>query len=142
MHHTVPAELLELHSRDRMLCLGLQVEGARVDVRVPLTDRTLRAIPHLQALAGHHHGCSATSDVGVGLLLRTVTALGAQTECLVLRTGSSPAFWLRVRGGSRSRLVDLDVLDALGLLVSGRVAVEVEQPDTDWDAALSRLLDD
>jgi len=46
----------------------------------------------------------------------------------MVRPGTPPAFWLRLPTADGARDIDLDVLDAVGLLVSRRMPAVVTAP--------------
>jgi hypothetical protein len=124
-----PARLLQLRRSYGALHVLLDAGGSALQVDVDLTPRSQSALPFVFALPGHEHGCPGGGDLTVGVLLRTVAALGGETASLLVRPGP--------------RELDLDVLDALALMLSRRLPIHVTaDPSRDWDAALSRLLDD
>lgn len=138
-----PARLLELLRSDGTLHVLLDARGHTLQVDIDLTPRTQSALPFVFALLGHEHDCPGGSDLTVGVLLRTVAALGGETASLLVKPGASPAFWLRLLAPDGPRELDLDVLDALALMLSRRLPIQVTaDPARDWDAALTRLLDD
>lgn len=140
---TTPARLLELYRGERALHILLQVDDRPVEVHVDLVPRTQAALPLVFALLGHQPGCKGGLDVAIGLLLRTAVALGGDFACVVVRPAPTPAFWLRLVTSDGPRELDIDVLDAFVLLVSRRLPIEVTRDQaTDWDDALTRLLDD
>jgi hypothetical protein len=103
----------------------LTPEGV-VAVEVALSAPTSHALAHVHALHGHAHGCDSAQDVHVGLLLRAIGALGGRAQCIVIRAGRHPAFWLCLRRGAAVYRLDLGILDAICLLACQRVPVEVE----------------
>lgn len=139
---TVPAEVLQLARVGATLRLVLQVGADQLLIEVGLNPRTQAALPLVVGLFGHDLGCPGSPDIGVGLLLRTAAAAGATPVGVVVRPGAAPQFWLRLHTVDGQRDVDLDVLDSVGLLVSGRLPVAVAGPGpvTDWDAEMTRLL--
>ncbi len=142
MNQTIPAELLEMRGNDETIQILLDAAGHCHDVEIRLSLRTLQALPHILALAGHDLGCVNNMDLGVGLLLRTVEALGGTSAAIVIRARPTAAFWLRIATPDGASTLDLDVLDGFALLASRRLPIEVVAPHgTDWDAELSQLLD-
>lgn len=146
---TVPARVLELFRGERTLHLVLDAGEGPLRVDIDLTPRTLAALPLVFALLGHQRGCQGGVDFAAGLVLRVAAQLGGEAACLVVRPGRPPAFWLRLLTADGPVAVDVDVLDAFALLLSRRLPVAVTAPqplaapaDHDWDAALTRLLDE
>jgi hypothetical protein len=140
-----PARLVAMHAHPDSLTILLGTEDAEVPVTVGLQPTTAHALRHLHALHAHADGCQTSPPVQlhVDLLIRALRCLGGQPACVLVRPGPCPAFWLRLDGAAGTRELHLDVLDATCLLLSRRVAVElIEEPATDWDEALRRLVAD
>lgn len=137
------AEVATLVGTPRGVELRLLVDGRVLDVDVPLEPATARALPHVYALHGHAPGCPCCPDVHIELLLRAVSRIGGQADSIVVRGGEHPAFWLRLAGPRGMAEVELGVLDAVSLLASRRLPVQVEDGgDRDWDDALRALTDE
>lgn len=63
--------------------------------------------------------------------------------CLVVRPGPEPAFWLRVVADAEPVEIDLDVINAVVLLLAERIPVTVTDLDHDpWQATIDHLLTD
>lgn len=125
---------------DCLLMLFRTADG-EVPVSVPLQPATRQALHHVHGLVAH--SCRSAPDVHVGLLIRAVEALGGAATRIVVRPGPAPAFWLRLGDAHGWTELDLDVVDAASLLLSRRLPVElVPTPDSTWDGALERLLED
>lgn len=138
-----PARLLELLRSGDVLHVVLDAGGRTRQVDVDLTPRTQSALPFVFALLGHDHGRPGAGDLTVGVLLRSIAVLGGETAGLVVRASPQPAFWLRMLTADGPRELHLDVLDAFTLLLSRKLPIHVvDDPAQDWDAALTRLLDE
>lgn len=143
--HPQPAKLVELRAHDACLTVILDTQRGHVPVDVQLQPMTAHALGHLYALHAHAPGCGAGVEVHVDLLLRCIGSLGALPATVVVRDGSPPAFWLRLLRPCAGEIhLDLNILDAVCLLMSHRLPIQLERggPDTDWDAALRGLHDD
>lgn len=140
---TEPAHLTDVRLRDRTLVLAFQAAGDdRQSIRLPLSPGHLQAVKCLCWLHGHQPGCAARMDVHVGLLLRCVSALGGPTPTVIIQTGPPPRFHLRLASPGGIRQLPLGLLDAVCLVVSGRLPIRLTgPPGDDWDRALRRLLD-
>lgn len=134
-------ELEVLRATDDELVMVLQVDGRDVPVHVPIDTATRRALQRVHALYGHHPSCRAPAPAGPDLLRRALRAAGARPSCLLVRPGSSPAFWLRI--ATRHELVELDlgVVDAVAILLAGGVPIVLTDTDHDpWQEAIDQLL--
>jgi hypothetical protein len=140
-----PARLVAMHAHPTSLTMLFGTGDVEVPVTIGLQPTTAHALRHLHALHAHVDGCRASPPVQlhVDLLVRALGCLGGRPTCVLVRPGPCPAFWLRVDGTPGTRELHLDVLDAVCLLLSRRVAVELTgTPETDWDQALRRLVAD
>lgn len=145
------AALAEMVPCGRSVELRLLTAEGVEHVIVPLPQAAAAALPHVWALCADRGGCTRAGGAcplqhdgaASGLLLRTVDALGARADCVVVRSGDEPAFRLRIVAvdGDVTEL-DLGVLDAIGLLADGHLPLQVERvEDRGWEAALRGLLD-
>lgn len=128
--------------------------GSLTICSAPATPRA----PHRRAAAPHgacpasparlarpRSSCQASPAVHlhVDLLIRTLRCFGGRAACVLVRPGRFPAFWLRIAGRDRTDDLNLDVLDAVCLLMSRRVPmVLLDHPAADSDAALRQLVAD
>lgn len=127
---------------DRLLVL-LEADGRDVPVTIPINASTAHALRHLHALHVHPAGCGKRRLVHVDLLLRAVRAGGAWPLCVVVRPGPEPAFWLRIVRADEPVEVDLDVLDAVALLLADRLPITITDVDHDpWERTIDQLLTD
>lgn len=133
-------EVALLQLSDRALQLVVRGKGGNVRLVVCVPDATVSALSHLFGPSTPR--CPVPPDAHVDLLLRSLLAADATARILVRREGS-PAFRLRVQGHEGAVDLDLDVLDAVRLLISGQFPVLLEARGTgfDWDAALRTLTD-
>lgn len=127
---------------DHVLLL-LEDEGRDVPVEVPIDHGTAHAMRHLHALHAHPARCATRRSSYVDLLLRSLRAAGSWPLCLVVRPGPEPAFWLRIVVDAEPVEIDLDVVNAVVLLLADRLPVTVTNLDQDpWQATIDRLLSD
>lgn len=137
------ARVVALHVHRHVVELLLETQNHQVAVSVPVDQATAHALRHLHALRSCPHAPSPRPAPQVSLLLRAIASLDGASPTIVVRGGDEPAFWLRVGRGRSHRELDLDVVDAVNLLGSGRLRVElVDTQEPNWDAALQDLLDD
>ncbi|MPZ88162.1 MAG: hypothetical protein GEU81_08830 [Nitriliruptorales bacterium] len=144
-HRPQDVTLVELRAAGACLTLVLDAQNGPVPVHVPLKPVTMHALRHLHALHAHSGGCHVAVEVHVDLLLCCIGSLGAQSAAVVVRDSLPPAFWLRLlRPCAGETHLDLNILDAVGLLMSRRLPVQLERTgaDTDWDAGLREMLRD
>lgn len=127
---------------DHVLLL-LEAGGRDVPVEVPIDRDTAHAMRHLHALHAHPARCASRRSSYVDLLLRTMRAAGSWPLCLVVRPGPEPAFWLRFVADAEAVEIDLDVVNAVVLLLADRLPVTVTDLAHDpWQATIDRLLSD
>ncbi|MTV25019.1 hypothetical protein FTX61_06250 [Nitriliruptoraceae bacterium ZYF776] len=119
----------------------LDDEGRHLATRLEVDHATTHALHHLHALhqaaGGDDHEAPA-----VGLLATTLAALDARIDALVVEDGPPPRFRLTVVREGRRLEVPVDLVDAVGLIFSRRVRLELRAAAVDWDRALDRLLED
>ncbi len=137
------ATLLEMRAGPGCLAILLSVGDGSVQVEFDLGPATVHALRHVGALHGHVEGCDARVEVHVDLLLRCLGSLGVLALAVVVRTDEPPGFYLRLLRPCAGEIhMDLNVLDAVCLLLSRRLPVQVERHATmNWDVALRGLLD-
>lgn len=139
----VGCRLVVLRAEHDKLLVLLEVEGRDLPVAVPIDARTAHALRHVHALHARPAHCAQRRPIHVDLLLRAVRACGAWPLCVVVRPGPDPAFWLRIVRDGEPVEVDLDVLDAVVLLLADRLPVTVTDVDHDpWQHTIDRLLTD
>lgn len=127
-------------SHDHVLLL-LEAAGRDVPVEVPIDASTAHAMRHLHALHAHPARCAPRRPSYVDLLLRTLRAAGSWPLCVVVRPGPDPAFWLRIVAEADAVEIDLDVTNAVVLLLADRLPVTVTDLDHDpWQTTFDRLL--
>ncbi len=127
---------------DHVLLL-LEADGRDVPIEVPIDRGTAHVMRHLHALHAHPARCSARRSSYVDLLLRTMRAAGSWPLCLVVRPGPEPAFWLRFVADAEAVEIDLDVVNAVVLLLADRLPLTVTSLDHDpWQTTIDRLLSD
>lgn len=126
--------------RDRVLLL-LEVDDRDVPVDVAIDAATAHAMRHLHAMQAHPARCGTRPSSYVDLLLRSLRTTGAWPLCLVVRPGPTPAFWLRLVVDAEPVEIDLDVVNAVALLLADRLAVTVVETAHDpWQHTIDRLL--
>lgn len=137
------AALLDLRASGGHLSMLLNVHDEPVSVELEIQPATEHALRHIHDLHAPVDGGDVHLDVHVDLLLRCLGSLGVLALALVVRAESPPAFYLRLLRPCAGEIhLDLNVLDAACLLLSRRLAVQVERRATrNWDVALRRLLD-
>lgn len=143
--HGEPAgcRMVALRAGHDHVLLLLESEGRDVPVEVPIDRSTAHAMRHLHALHAHPARCAARRSSYVDLLLRTMRAAGSWPLCLVVRPGPAPAFWLRFVTDAEAVEIDLDVINAVVLLLADRLPVTVTDLDHDpWQTTIDRLLSD
>ncbi|MDP9023638.1 MAG: hypothetical protein M3N57_13265 [Actinomycetota bacterium] len=117
------------------------MDGHDLSVTVPLDRGAWYALGHLGALHGHERGCHYRAEVHVDLLRRSLRAGGAWPLCVLIRPDPDPACWLRIATAQGSVELDLELLDAAMLLLSGRFTTAVVPAVRDpWADTLQRLL--
>lgn len=108
-----------------------------------VSPHTAHALHHLCVLQGHGEDCDGTIDVQASLLIKALGAVDAAATAIVVRTGAHPAFWLRLGTSQMWTELDLDLLEAVGLLLAGRLPIHLLHDDgRAWDMALERLVDE
>ncbi len=126
--------------RDHVLLL-LEVDGRDVPVEVPIDAATRHAMHHLHAMQAHPTRCGTSPSTYVDLLLRSLRATGSWPLCLVVRPGPDPAFWLRLVVDAEPVEIDLDIVNAVALLLADRLAVTITDTAHDpWQHTIDRLL--
>lgn len=122
--------------------MALETADGHTTVSIPVTTGTAHALRHLHAARACRCGPSTTDPTEVGLLLRVLDGPDAPRPSVVVGGGDPPAFWLRVESSGARRELELNVVDAVSLLSSGRLAVRlVDTTVGDWDAGLRELID-
>lgn len=126
--------------RDHVLLL-LEVDGRDVPVEVGIDAATRHAMHHLHAMAARPTRCGPSPATYVDLLLRSLRATGSWPLCVVVRPGPDPAFWLRLVVDAEPVEIDLDIVNAVALLVADRLPVTVTDAGADpWQHTIDRLL--
>lgn len=126
--------------RDHVLLL-LEVDGRDVPVEMSIDAATAHAMRHLHAMQAHPARCGSRPSTYVDLLLRSLRATGSWPLSLVVRPGPEPAFWLRLMVDAEPVEIDLDVVNAVALVLADRLAVTVMDTEHDpWQHTIDRLL--
>jgi hypothetical protein len=121
----------------------LDDDGHHLELALPVDHARTHALHHLHAVQADPHTRTLPSRPQVDLLRRSLAALGARAEALVVAAGPPASFHLAIRDATGQRCeVTLDVVDAAGLIFSRRVPLEVRAPATDWDHEVAELLSD
>lgn len=135
--------LVALRAGHDHVLLLLEADGRDVPVEVPIDPGTAHAMRHLHALHAHPARCATRRSSYVDLLLRTLRAAGSWPMCVVVRPGPDPAFWLRIVVEGEAVEIDLDVVNAVVLLLADRLPLTVTDLDHDpWQTTIDRLLSD
>lgn len=119
----------------------LDDDGHHLETRVEVDRSTAHALHHLYAL---HHATGAPDPTPptVAMLSTAAAALGGRIDALVVEEGPPPRFRLALRHHDHRLEIPVDLVDAVGLVFSRQVRLEVRAATVDWDGELSRLLED
>lgn len=136
------AVFLEMRVSGGYLTMLLNVRDEQIPVELEIQPATQHALRHIHELHAPVDG-DAYLEVHVDLLLRCLGSLGVLAVAVVVRADTHPGFYLRLLRPCAGEIhLDLNVLDAVCLLLSRRLPVQVEHQETrNWDVALHRLLD-
>lgn len=136
------ARVVALHVHRDIVHVALETAHGQTTVAVPVTTGTAHALGHLHAARACRCGPSTTDPSQVDLLLRILDGVDATRAVIVVRGGDQPAFWLSIAASGPRRELDLNIVDAVSLLSSGRLPVWlVDTAVRDWNAALRDLID-
>lgn len=137
-----PCRGVSINLEGQTLVLLLEVGGRDLPVTVPLGDAEVEALHHVCALQGHRRGCRRRVALHTDLLRRALHAAGGWPVCLRVAPDPDPSFWLRVATESGPVEVGVDVLDAVGILLSRRLPVGVAHGEMGvWEETFDRLLE-
>lgn len=138
-----PAELMGIHVERDSLRFELRVDREPLELAAPLGHGQKMALAHLAALHDHDPSCSDSVDVHVGVLRRCLKRLDAHVLGVLIQEDLEPSFWLRLATPTGPIELELELLQAVSLLVTRSFALHVRRvPSVDWDASLRELLDE
>lgn len=138
-----PAQLMGIHIERESLRFELRVDGDRLELTAPLAHQQRMALAHLAALHDHEASCSDSVDIHVGVLRRCLERLDAHLLGVVIQEDLEPTFWLRLATPTGPIELQIELLQAVSLLVTRSFALHVRRvPSVDWDSSLRELLDE
>lgn len=125
--------LVALERNGRELHVGLDRGGRTETLRLELEDRTVCALWDVVP-DGRETAPSGLVDRHVRLLVRSLELVDASAVGLLIRLPPRAGFWLQLATTQGRHWLDLDVVDAVCLLRSGRLPVHLVNPLSDGRA--------
>lgn len=146
MRQAGPVTVARLQVCTDRAMLVLRSEDAVVPLQFSVPSSTALALRHVIAVEGHADGRPAPTPFIGKLVHRAIAAAEAQDAFVVVQPSSPPAFWLRMDTSRGVIHLDLDVVEAVALLLSRVVPAVIEHaadsPLRDWDGVLRQLIED